>query len=187
MVVLGKTFYRGGIRGSFSKFGAVMKKLIAVRHAKSDWVDLSLKDYDRPLNDRGFRDAPLMGARILTQYGLPDLIMSSTALRAKQTAEAIAEACAYGSEKIVWHDNLYHAGPKVIQDRILETDDAVQTLLFVCHNPGITFFINSLCGPVTNDLPTCGVVVFEVEAEHWSDFAMASKRFVDFDYPKRKI
>jgi phosphohistidine phosphatase len=181
MVVLGKTFYRGGIRGSFSKFGAVMKKLIAVRHAKSDWVDLSLKDYDRPLND------PLMGARILTQFGLPDLIMSSTALRAKQTAEAIAEACAYGSEKIVWHDSLYHAGPKVIEDRILETDDAVQTLLFVCHNPGITFFINSLCGPVTNDLPTCGVVVFEVEAEHWSDFAMASKRFVDFDYPKRKI
>jgi phosphohistidine phosphatase len=114
MVVLGKTFYRGGIRGSFSKFGAVMKKLIAVRHAKSDWVDLSLKDYDRPLNDRGFRDAPLMGARILTQYGLPDLIMSSTALRAKQTAEAIAEACTYGSEKIVWHDSLYHAGPKFI-------------------------------------------------------------------------
>ncbi|QLH46398.1 MAG: histidine phosphatase family protein [Bacteroidota bacterium] len=115
------------------------KQLILVRHAKSDWDDFSVSDHDRVLNERGRRDAPVMGQRILKQYGAPDLILSSTALRAKQTAQAIQAACLLPEEAIQFHSKLYHAGPQMITDHILETPDAVQRLLIVCHNPGITF------------------------------------------------
>lgn len=163
------------------------KQLILVRHAKSDWDDFSVSDHDRVLNERGRRDAPVMGQRILKQYGAPDLILSSTALRAKQTAQAIQAACLLPEEAIQFHSKLYHAGPQMITDHILETPDAVQRLLIVCHNPGITFFANSLCGSITDNIPTCGVVVFEIQTQEWSQFAMAGKKFIDFDYPKKGL
>ena len=86
-----------------------MKTVILVRHAKSSWKDSSLKDYDRPLNKRGKRDAPFMGKKIREREILPDLILSSPAKRARKTAIRVAEEIGYPKEKIQYDDKMYHS------------------------------------------------------------------------------
>ena len=104
------------------------------------------KDYDRPLNPRGLKDAPMMGLRLSKREIDIDLIVASTAKRAAQTALLIAKELDYKKDKILWLDKLYHAQPAIIQDVILEVDDQYQTIMIVCHNNGITDFANSLAG-----------------------------------------
>lgn len=141
-------------------------------------------DYERELNDRGLKDAPMMGRRLAKREINIDLVIASTAKRAAQTAELIAAEIKYASDKIQWLDKLYHAQPSVIQDVILETDDTYNTIIIVCHNNGITDFANSLNGVVTHDMPTCGMMAFHVDTESWSQFAQAKKTLWFFDFPK---
>lgn len=141
-------------------------------------------DFERELNERGLKDAPMMGKRLAKREINIDLVIASTAKRAAQTAELIAAEIKYSSKNIQWFDKLYHAQPSVIQDVILETDDQYQTIVIVCHNNGITDFANSLSGVVTHDMPTCGMMAFHVDTESWSQFAQAKKTLWFFDYPK---
>lgn len=162
-----------------------MKNLILTRHAKSDWSNLHLTDFERELNKRGLMDAPSMGLRILNRQIFIDQIISSPAMRAKQTADIIADSINISSEKIKWDDRLYHASPYVIQDVILETNDEYNCIMIVCHNNGITDFANSLCGMITENIPTCGMVAFEIDCDSWTEFARAKKRLLFYDYPKQ--
>ncbi len=161
-----------------------MKTLILTRHAKSEWSHLLQKDYDRELNERGLRDAPLMGLRLSKRKLNIDCLISSTARRAEQTVLLIAEVIGFKAESIHWFDKLYHASPSLIQDVLLETDDRYKTILVVCHNNGITDFANSLACVVTDNMPTCGMIAFTIDTDSWSDFATAKKTLLFYDYPK---
>ena len=161
-----------------------MKTIILTRHAKSDWGIPGQADYDRPLNARGKSDAPMMGARLAKKPISVDLLISSTAKRAAETAILIAHELTYNTDGIQWLDRLYHAKPRVIQDVILETDDNHNTILIVCHNNGITEFANSLSGTVTADMPTCAMMAFTIDIESWKDFPLAKKTLLFYDYPK---
>lgn len=161
-----------------------MRTLILTRHAKSEWGDLSQRDYDRTLNTRGRHDAAMMGKRLLSREGKPDLIVSSTAKRAEETALLLAAELGYDRSQIQWHDRLYHAPPHVIQDVILELDNRFGMVLIVCHNNGITDFANQLSGGVTDNMPTCAMMGFDIDADEWSSFATAPKRLRFYDYPK---
>lgn len=161
-----------------------MKRLLMVRHAKSDWSNLRLKDYDRPLNERGKLNAPAMGKRLLDRNFKVDLIVSSTAKRAASTANRIAKAINYDKSKIEWIKELYHAEPKKIKEVIYQLENKAQCAMVVCHNTGITDFVNSLCGLITQNVPTCGMVAFEIDTDKWENFSNAPIKLIFYDYPR---
>lgn len=161
-----------------------MKTIIITRHAKSDWGNLMQKDYDRPLNERGLKDAPNMGKRLLTRGISIDKVVASTAKRAAQTANLIAAAIEYQLSHIEWHDKLYHAPPTIISEVIYGLDHEWNTVLLVAHNNGVTDFVNSLCAYFTDNMPTCAMAAFNIYGERWEDFATAKKELLFYDYPK---
>jgi len=165
----------------------MQRTLIMIRHAKSSWANPLQSDYDRPLNERGMHDAPMMGERLKKKGLIPDLIISSTAKRAAQTAKKIAAAVDFSEENILWKNRLYQCIPSVFEEVIQEVDDAIQTVFVVAHNPGITDFVNELVpGFRIDNMPTCAMAGVHVEAEFWSDFIHAQKEVFLFDYPKKQ-
>lgn len=161
-----------------------MKQLLLVRHAKSSWANIGLDDFDRPLNDRGLKDAPIMADRIKAKAIQIDQFIASTALRAFTTASYFAEAFKQKSSSIIQLNELYHAPPAVYYQVIQNIDDSINTAALFAHNPGITDFINELDLNYINNMPTCGLYAINIETNHWNDFNKAKKAFWFFDYPK---
>jgi len=161
-----------------------MKTLILMRHAKSDWGDFSARDYDRELNARGKRDAPLMGQRLAERDIQPDAFTVSTACRAKTTASLMACALGFSSADIQWIDELYLASPATMKSVIRQTADDVQTLALLAHNPGVTELVNQLTNADIDNVPTCGVLTLSLPVDHWSELRNNAE-LIDFDYPKR--
>ena len=165
----------------------MQRTFVMIRHAKSSWANPLQSDFERPLNERGEHDAPMMGERLKKLKVIPDLIIASTAKRAKQTAKKIAAAIGYDSEAIQWVDKLYHCIPTVFEEVMQEIDDSVKTIFIVAHNPGITSFINELSPTFSIDhMPTCGAVAARMDTEHWSDFQLAERNVFLFEYPKKQ-
>lgn len=162
-----------------------MKTLILVRHAKSEQEGSYKNDFDRPLNTRGLKDAPAMGARLVKKEIQIDLLVSSTAIRAKETSELIGESINYKKDKIMWLPELYHAPPGIINDVLLALPKENNTVMIVCHNPGITLFANQLAGVLTENMQTCAMAAFVIHCEDWADFDSAKKELFFYDYPKR--
>jgi phosphohistidine phosphatase len=163
------------------------RTLIMIRHAKSSWANPLQSDYDRPLNDRGTKDAPEMGARLKKAGLMPDLIISSTAKRTKETAHHLAEQLGYNVAKIRWEEKLYHCIPAVLEEVLYEVADTVKIVMVVAHNPGITEFVNQLSPDFfTGNMPTCAVVGATFEAKRWEDFPIAKRKVILFDYPKNE-
>ncbi len=161
-----------------------MKSLLLIRHAKSDWADLSLKDFDRPLNDRGKRDAPAMAHRLLDKKIKIDAFISSPAKRAKKTAELFASQYKSDKKDIIFFDKLYLADTAAFYDVISQTDDEYSTIAVFSHNEGITTFANQLSDVRVDDMPTCSIFGVKMNLKKWKDFREAEKEFWFFDYPK---
>ena len=165
------------------------RKLVLIRHAKSDWSTPGQQDFDRPLNERGKRDAPMMGSRLKDKGLLPDLILASPAKRAAATARAIADEVGYSREKIEWVDRLYHCPAYMFEEVILSAGipDEVKTVFIFAHNPGITHFANETTEAWQIDnIPTCGVVALTFNAAGWNDYPSAKHSLLFFDYPKNQ-
>ena len=161
-----------------------MKTIILVRHAKSSWDDFTIPDFDRPLNDRGKRDAPVMAAR-LKEHGLsPDLLLSSPARRARKTARFFAEALAMDKDAIQYQEDLYLAEPPVFSRALSALDDKYTCVAVFAHNPGISAFANLSGTARIDEMPTCGVFAYTVDTDHWSKVDGAKKKFLLFDQPK---
>ena len=163
-----------------------MKTLTIVRHAKSSWDNPGLSDRDRPLNKRGERNAPEMGARIREHGIRPSLIVSSPATRALSTARIIATEIAYPIEFLQRESSLYLASVDEILDVIAAQDEGFNNLMLVGHNPGLTQFANFLSPGLTNNLPTAGVVAVEIDRDDWNLYERPPTRLLVHDYPKKK-
>ncbi|MEI6264748.1 MAG: histidine phosphatase family protein [Sphingobacteriia bacterium] len=161
-----------------------MKQLLLVRHAKSSWANIGQDDFDRPLNDRGLKDAPSMANRIKLKGIQVDQFISSTALRAITTARFFAVAYDQKPTQIFQLKQLYHAAPAVYYQVIEQIDDSINTAAIFAHNPGITDFINELDLNYVPNMPTCGVFAINIETNHWADFNQSKKAYWFFDYPK---
>jgi len=161
-----------------------MKKILLVRHAKSSWDDISQKDFDRTLNDRGHRDAPAMAKRLLKEDININLLISSPAVRALTTAEYFAEAFGIKKKEVMQEPSLYLAESKIFFDVISQINDDYKTVAVFSHNPGITEFANQLTPTRIDDMPTCSVFGVKADIKSWSEFAAAEKKFWFFDYPK---
>ena len=161
-----------------------MKTLYLVRHAKSDWSDASLDDFDRPLNKRGRNNAPLMG-RILREKGVtPDLIVSSPALRTITTAQLLAREIGYVQEKIVTDKQIYEASVKTLIKVISKQQASRLALMLVGHNPGLTDFANHVSDFDADNVPTTGVVFIQFAMDDWRNLESTTGKVVFFHYPK---
>lgn len=159
--------------------------LYLIRHAKSSWENTALSDFERPLNDRGERDAPVMGQRLKIRNVTPDLILSSPANRAFKTATIIAASIGYPAEKIKTDKNLYHAEDAELLRIVQQLDDAHQCVWLFGHNPGLTDFVNQLTTEFIDNIPTCGIVACSLAVTTWDEVDWKKGTVVYFDYPKK--
>jgi len=163
-----------------------MKKLILVRHGKSSWLNPQLKDHDRPLAKRGLRDIPDMAQRFLKRnIGLPDQLITSTALRASQTALITANELGLDESGISQSNRLYHASADILLETIQNTLDNKKFIFLFGHNPGFNDLINLLGEPLEN-LATTGYFGFKAKITSWKDFNRETAEFWLFDFPKNK-
>jgi phosphohistidine phosphatase len=151
-----------------------MKTLLVLRHAKSSWHDPAVDDHERPLNKRGCRDAPRMGQLLSEQRLTPDVILSSDAVRARLTAEAVAETARYAGE-IVLDPNLYLASPDgiVAQLRTIRASKA-GTVMIVGHNPGLEDLVAKLTGE-EHDMPTAALAQIALPIDRWRDLKLSTR------------
>lgn len=164
-----------------------MKTLLIVRHAKSSWNNASISDQDRPLNDRGRRDAPLMAQRLIRTNVTIDLFVSSPALRARTTAELFMRAYGRPEKELLIIPSLYHAAVQVFKEVITGLGDRYDSVALFSHNPGITAFVNTLTSVRLDNMPTCGIFAVTSLAASWSEFPTAGTTFWFFDYPKAGV
>lgn len=160
-----------------------MKKLFIIRHAKSSWKDYSLDDFDRPLNKRGFKNAPFMGDYLEARRITPDIILSSPALRAKTTAKIIANKIEY-NKKIVYEKSIYEADTRTLHNTLNALDNRYNIVFLIGHNPGLNLLVESYVG-LNENIPTCGVVELEVQADSWKDISSENIKLLSFNYPKK--
>lgn len=162
-----------------------MKRLYLIRHAKSSWNNPGLDDIDRPLNKRGKRDAPFMGARLKEHGVQPDLIYTSPAKRARKTAKSIADCVGYPLERIESHPGIYSSELKRLLVLVQGTQDPVNELFLVGHNYVLTDFAEYLTGEVLGNIPTCGIVGVAFAIDSWQEVAGGRGDMLFFDYPKK--
>jgi phosphohistidine phosphatase len=146
-----------------------MKRLILVRHAKSSRDNPAVIDFDRDLNDRGYKDAALMGDYIKNLSLKPDLIISSPALRARMTANIIAGKLEYPKSGIRFYDKLYEANPSDVVDILLGLEDNVNFVMLFGHNPYISSVSSYLTGKPFIEIPTTGTLEIIFNINNWSD------------------
>ena len=144
-----------------------MRSVLLLRHAKSSWKHPDLSDHDRPLNKRGKRDAPLMGRLLKKENLIPDIIISSTAIRARANAESVAKASSYDGE-IVLDKSLYAAGPEAYLGVIHALSDEYVRVLIVGHNPGLEELVELPTGEI-HLMPTCSLAHVKFRVNKWSE------------------
>jgi phosphohistidine phosphatase len=144
-----------------------MKELLILRHAKSSWSNPSLADIDRPLNKRGKRDAPRIGALLRDQDLVPDLILCSPAVRAKKTALAVSNESGYEGE-IEIHDDLYPGDLSTYLEILASSPDEIDRAMIVGHNPGLEEFLDALTGESAR-LPTSALAQIRLPILDWAE------------------
>lgn len=145
-----------------------MKQLYLLRHAKSSWDDLELDDFDRPLNGRGKKAAPLMGKVIKEKRLKPDLIISSPSKRTKQTIKLVLEASELGNE-VEFEDRIYEASSEQLLT-VLKEQKKVDSILMVGHNPGMENLLTKLTGEQEH-FPTAALAAIDLNIEKWNAIA----------------
>ena len=156
-----------------------MVTLALVRHAKSDWGDPDVPDHDRPLNERGLRDAPAMAARVAATGLHPDVIVSSTALRARTTAEAFGAALGVAVDLDA---DLYGAPADAILAAPARASAA--QVMVVAHDPGMSALAARLSGDEIAHMPTCAVAVFRWDEDDWDVATAVDPASFAFDSPR---
>jgi len=158
------------------------KQLLLVRHGKSDWGNLDLKDFDRPLNKRGKENAPEMAKRLVNRGFKFDLMVSSPAKRAKSTAKFFAEA--FHVDEIHYEESIYDANTNTLLKVVNDFNDAADTVIMFGHNPGFTDLANELSDADIYNIPTAGMVLMKFPFDSWKMISSGTGDLVFFDYPK---
>ncbi|MCB0284006.1 MAG: histidine phosphatase family protein [Calditrichaeota bacterium] len=162
-----------------------MKKVYIMRHAKSSWDHPNLSDYERPLNNRGLADAPMMGEIFKKLDIKPELIISSSAKRAITTARIVAEKMGYPPDKIMQEKKIYTEADKGILKIINRVDNRLQSVMIVGHNPILTSLVNKLSDYGLSNLPTAAMAAIEFDVDVWQAIAPGVGKVVYFEYPKK--
>ena len=162
-----------------------MRTLYLIRHAKSSKDDPSLKDFDRPLNARGERTAPFMAQMFLHRNEAVDLLVSSPALRALQTAQFFATTLSVPHDRITQDREIYLAGVEDLMSVVNGLPDGAQRVMIFGHNPGFTELLEHLCHATAGDLPTCGMARIDLNARRWQDVKAGTGSLAWLDLPRQ--
>ncbi|MBN2000307.1 histidine phosphatase family protein [candidate division KSB1 bacterium] len=160
------------------------KRLYIVRHAKSSWDNPDLDDFDRPLNERGKKDATFMGKKLAEQHVHPDIIVSSPAKRAIKTAKLLGKQLDYPQKAIKKVKEIYEAGTQTLVKVLKQIDDSYHKVLLIGHNPGLSDLANYLCGHPVENIPTTGIYIVDFDIDSWQDISQ-NGTFAGFEYPKK--
>jgi len=166
------------------------RELLILRHAKSDWNAGSLGDFERPLAKRGKRDAPRMGEWLYREGLVPDLVVSSPAERAKQTALKVCESMDFKKKKIHWDKDIYDADVPALLKVLSRCPAKVTTILLIGHNPGLEELLRFLAGdevetpPDGKLLPTATLARLEMP-NVWSDLDPGCAQLVGLCRPRK--
>ena len=164
-----------------------MKKILIIRHAKSSWAEIGQRDFDRPLNERGMRDAPEMAQRLIKKGIVVNAFISSSAKRALTTTQLMMQEMKMKDDQLIIVPELYHAPPSVMLSAINNTPNEFETIAVVCHNPGITVFANMIKGLSIDNVPTCGVLMLKSDVNKWEEVSEKNLAFAFIDYPKNGL
>lgn len=160
-----------------------MTELILVRHAKSDWGNPGFADHDRPLNERGLRDAPMMAARLVLLDVRVDLLISSTAVRARTTAASFGSALGV---EVELDPELYLASASTLFAKALAAGGDGACVMLVAHDPGLSDLAFQLSDGVIDHMPTCAVARFVWERETWDGLVPGAADSWSIDTPRRQ-
>jgi phosphohistidine phosphatase len=160
-----------------------MKTLLLMRHAKSNWKETDLADHERPLNNRGQKDAPRMGSILLDRELVPQQLLSSSALRARETAEAVAKVSGFQGE-IGYLDRLYLAEAEEYMTVLRELQDTIERVMVIGHNPGLETLLQLLTNR-TESLPTAVIAHLILPIQHWNELTSNTQgELIDIWRPK---
>lgn len=159
-----------------------MKSVYFIRHGKSSWDDISISDHERPLNERGKRDSKNMGRYLVENGHKIDLIISSSAKRAKSTAKNINEMIKSGNVQI--EPKLYHSSAMTILRVVQNIPNELESAIIVAHNPGMTDVANIFSDDPIINVPTTGIFKVDFNIENWAEAESHNGTIDFFIYPK---
>lgn len=161
-----------------------MKTLYLVRHAKSDWGNEAIRDIDRHLNERGYADAYMMSSNFAKKRELPQLLVSSSAIRALSTALIFARNFKYPEHQIRINPNLYECHSSDLLKEIYQLDDSLHSVMLFAHNPTLTNVFADISDSYVDNIPTCGIIGIRFAVETWAGIkGMEGETFVT-EFPK---
>lgn len=161
-----------------------MKTLLLMRHGKSSWKDKDLSDKKRPLKKRGIFESEYIGNKLLENELVPQLILSSTAVRAQQTAEHLVKACNF-KNKVKYLDKYYMAEPKTYLEELEGLSDDVERVLIIGHNPGLEALLQIMDGKIET-LPTGSMAYLSLDLDKWSNISIdTAGDLVGFWHPEK--
>lgn len=161
-----------------------MKQLTLIRHAKSSWKEPELTDFERPLNQRGQRDLPLMASRVRGFELIPDRLLYSSALRTRLTAQVLADTLRLPAAACIEVPEMYEACWETLLNLLQGQPDQLQHIMLVGHNPGLADLGNYLSGEHLPHFPTSAVQQLALSVLSWSELAENCATLQRFDYPK---
>ncbi len=159
-----------------------MKSILFGRHAKSSWDDFSVKDHDRTLNKRGFKDAKIMGEELSKMKNIPDLIITSSAKRAKLTAEIYTDFLK--NIRLETDKNLYLAPSYLFIKTANKLDEKYNSVLMIAHNPGITEIANEFSDSFIGNIPTSGIFKVDFDVDKWNEISTYNGKIDFLIFPK---
>ncbi len=162
------------------------KTIYIMRHAKSSWEDFSVGDHGRVLMEVGIKKTNKVAAYLKSKEIKPDLILSSTAVRAFETSKMVAVELGYPEQEIITSKNIYHAGTDDIFDELFGLDNSIESVMIFGHNPTFTDFVNIFETPIINNLPTSGIAAISFKTDKWEEIAN-SKFKVEFIVTPRML
>lgn len=160
------------------------KTLFVLRHAKSDWGEMDLRDFDRPLKTRGIVDARNLAYALRKDLRLIDIVLSSPANRAIHTAILFCQTVGISLDRIKLLENLYETTEQEVNKIVKSLPKEIMTAMVVSHNPTLTYFANLYYPNNIDNIPTTGIVKLEFATNSWNSIAKDNLKSSYFDYPK---
>jgi len=161
-----------------------LKTVYIVRHAKSSWDNFGSSDHDRPLMPIGLKKTKKIVNYLNSKNVIPEIIISSTAVRAFETAKLIAEGIGYEIDSITKSKELYHAGLEEVYSELFAVDNIISSVMLIGHNPTLTDFVNDFVRPEIDNLPTSGVLCVEFNTNKWGNILNAKFKVNFVIYPR---
>ena len=161
-----------------------MKTLYLIKHAKSNWGIPDIRDFERPISKSGAKDVNTISSYLMIQNILPDIMLSSCALRAQETTDLLANKIGYEGKKI-FLEELYMTTAEDIQEIIMAQDDSFNHIFVIAHNPQISEFINLVIEEHFSKMPSMGVVALNFDIDEWSEMENTKGKVDFFIFPKQ--